>query len=397
VIDLLSPDARRNPYPGYAQLRAAAPVLRDPRSGTWLLLDYESVKRALTDHATFASDVSAAGRGNLGWLIFTDPPRHTKLRALVMRAFTPRAVAALEPRIREIARGLLDRTVGRGQMELVSEFSVPLPLMVIAEMLGAPTADWPRLRHWSDAIMGLAHTVAAGPDAERAVAAFRAAHEEMTAYLAPLLAERRARPADDLLTRLTAAEVDGEWLTDHEILVFFELLLLAGHETTTNLIDNAVLCFHEHPDQLARLRAAPQLLPSAIEEVLRYRSPVQATFRVAARDVELHGQTIPARSLVLAMIGSANRDPRHFADAERFDVAREPNLHLAFGHGIHFCVGAPLARLEARVALPMLLDHLGDYAPAGEGAWEPRAAFHVHGPSRLPLRFTPTRRAAGAA
>ena len=266
--------------------------------------------------------------------------------------------------------------------------------MVIAELLGAPTDDWPHFRRWSDAVMGLAHTVAPGPEAERALERFRAAHGEMHAYLLPLLAERRAAPRDDLLTRLTAAEVDGEWLTDHEILAFFQLLLLAGHETTTNLIDNAVVAFHEHPDQLARLRGAPHLLSSAIEEVLRYRSPVQAAFRVTTRDVELHGQTIPARSLVLAMVGSANRDPRHFADAERFDVGREPNLHLAFGHGIHFCVGAPLARLEARVALPMLLEHLGDFAPAGDGPWEPREAFHVHGPSRLPIRFGPPRRSA---
>jgi cytochrome P450 len=393
-MDFLSPETRRNPYPLYARLRGAAPVLRDPRSGTWMLLDYDGVKRALTDHAAFASDVSLAGRGNLGWMIFTDPPRHTKLRALVMRAFTPRAVVALEPRIREIARGLLDRTAGRGEMELVADFSVPLPLMVIAELLGAPAADWPRFRAWGDAIMALANTVSPGPEAQQAVARFRAAHAEMREYLGPLLARRRAAPEDDLLTRLTAAEVDGEWLTDDEILAFFQLLLLAGHETTTNLLDNAVLAFHEHPDQLARLRAAPYLLPSAIEEVLRYRSPVQAAFRVAMRDVELHGQTIPARSLVLAMIGSANRDPQQFADAERFDVAREPNLHVAFGHGIHFCVGAPLARLEARVALPMLLEHLGDYAPAEGSAWEPREAFHVHGPSRLPLRFGPARRGA---
>ena len=394
MIDLHAPETRRNPFPLYARLRAAAPALRDPRTGAWLLLDYESVKRALTDHATFSSDVSAAGRGNLGWLIFADPPRHTKLRALVMRAFTPRAVAALAPRIRELARGLLDRTAGRGEMDLVADFSVPLPLMVIAELLGAPIDDWPRLRGWSDAVMGLAHTVSAGPDAESAVARFRAAHAEMRDYLAPLVADRRAHPTDDLLTRLTAAEVDGEWLTDSDVLGFVQLLLLAGHETTTNLIDNAVVSFLEHPEQLARLRTAPQLLPSAIEEVLRYRSPVQATFRVTTRDVAVHGQTIPARSLVLAMIGAANRDPRQFANADRLDVAREPNLHVAFGHGIHFCVGAPLARLEARVALPMLLDHLGDFAHAGEAAWEPRAAFHVHGPDRLPLRFEGPRTAA---
>jgi cytochrome P450 len=205
VIDFTAPETRRNPYPLYARLRAAAPVLRDPRSGTWMLLDYESVKRALTDHATFSSDVSNAGFGTHGWMIFADPPRHTKLRALVLRAFTPRAVAQLEPRVREIARGLLDRTAGKGEMELVTEFSVPLPLMVIAELLGAPIDDWPRFRAWSDTIMALANTVAPGPEAERAVARFRAAHGEMRDYLVPLLAHRRAAPADDLLTRLTAA------------------------------------------------------------------------------------------------------------------------------------------------------------------------------------------------
>jgi len=391
MIDLLSADLRRNPYPAYDQLRSAAPVLRDPRSGAWMLFDYESVRRALTDHEAFSSIVSAPGSRTGQWLIFSDPPRHTKLRALIMRAFTPRAAAGLEPRIRELSHDLLDAPSRRGEMDLVADFSVPLPLMVIAELLGAPAADWPRFRRWGDATMGLSLAVAGSPDAERALADFVVAHEEMRDYLAALVDERRQRPADDLLTRLVGAEVDGSRLTSEELLGFFQLLILAGHETTTNLIDNAMLSLVEHPEQLARLRESPELLPSAIEEVLRYRSPVQAMFRLTTRDVELRGQVIPARRLVMPMIGSANRDPRQFADPGRFDIARDPNPHIAFGHGIHFCVGAPLARLEARTALPVLLQRLRGLELASAGPWEPREAFHVHGPARLPIRFKPER------
>jgi cytochrome P450 len=194
-----------------------------------------------------------------------------------------------------------------------------------------------------------------------------------------------------LLTRLTEAEVDGERLTAEEILGFFQLLLLAGQETTTNLITNAVLCLVEHPDQLARLRAAPELLPSAIEEVLRYRSPFQWFYRVTRRDAEVHGQTIPAGKLVLVGVGAANRDPKQFRDAGRFDITRDPNPHLGFGHGIHFCLGAPLARLEARVALTDILGRLEGLALANDEPWEPRPALHVHGPTRLPVRFAPGR------
>jgi cytochrome P450 len=211
----------------------------------------------------------------------------------------------------------------------------------------------------------------------------------MAAYLPPFLAARRVAPRDDLLTRLVEAEVDDERLGDDEILAFFQLLLLAGHETTTNLIGNAVVSLLDHPDELARLRRDPELVPSAVEEVLRFRTPVQAAFRVTTREVEMHGQTIPAGAMVLAWIGSANRDPAHFDDPARFDVGRDPNPHVAFGHGIHFCVGAPLARLEGRIALAALLDRLTDLRHAGDGRWEPRQAFHVHGPSRLPIRFRP--------
>lgn len=387
MIRLLDDDTRRDPYPLYARLRAASPVLHDPRSGLWMLFGYDAVKRALNDAAAFSSVVAPPESKPGQWFIFSDPPRHTQLRGLVMRAYTPRTVAALEPRIRELARGLLDRRMGAGEMDLVADFSVPLPLMVIAEMLGDDPAQWPRLRAWSDGIVNLIQTLQGGEAGERAMAVFAGVHGEMAAHLGELLEARRSEPRDDLLTRLLQAEVEGERLTEDEILGFFQLLLLAGHETTTNLIANAVLCLVENPDQLALLRAVPELLPVAIEEVLRYRSPVQAMFRVTRREVEMDGQVVPAGQMVLAMIGSANRDPACFPEADRFDAGRTPNPHIAFGHGIHFCLGAPLARLEARVALEEVLGRTGRLTRADDAPWEPRAAFHVHGPSRLPVRF----------
>lgn len=390
---LFSPDVRRNPYPWYDEVRKASPVLPMPQVGRWLLFDYDGVKRALHDHDAFSSVTAPPEAKTSQWLIFMDPPRHAKLRGLIARAFTPRAVAALEPRIRELARELLGAHVARGEMDLVADFAVPLPLMVIAEMLGAPASDGPLFRRWAEVMLLLAHVVSGAPQAASAIERFVAMHAEMKGYLAELLAARRAHPADDLLTRLLAAEVDGERLSDDEILGFFQLLLLAGHETTTNLIGNAVLSFVEWPDQLARLRAAPELLPSAIEEVLRYRSPVQAALRVTRRDVELGGRTIPAGQVVVAMIGSANRDPKHFGEADRFDVARDPNPHLAFGSGIHFCIGAPLARLEGRVALTELLERAHGLRLGSDEPWEPREAFHVHGPSALPIRFDAAPRA----
>ncbi|WP_437634635.1 cytochrome P450 [Sorangium sp. So ce854] len=388
-MNLFSEEMRRNPYPLYDQIRSSTPVLHHPPSGAWLVFDHDGVKRALHDHEAFSSVVSPPGNRTSEWLVFSDPPRHTKLRALLSRAFTPRAVAELEPRIRRLSRELLDRTIERGEMDLVEDYAVPLPLLVIAEMLGAPTEDQPRFKRWSDVILDLSYTVSSSAEAARAIGAFTAVSAEMQGYLRGLVAQRRAAPRDDLLTRLVEAEVDGERLNEDEILGFFQLLLVAGHETTTNLISNAILCFLEHPTELARLRAEPQLLPSAIEEVLRYRSPVQTMFRVTRRDVPMHGQVIPAGEPALVMIGSANRDPKQFRDPGRFDIARDPNPHVAFGHGIHFCLGAPLARLEARVALSDLLARLTGLSRASDAPWEPRRAIHVHGPSRLPIRFAP--------
>ena len=379
---------RRNPFPLYRVMRRVAPVFHNRRHGLWMLFDFESVKRALHDPEAFSSRAGPPGGKPLDWLIFQDPPLHTKLRGIIMRTFTPRAIAELEPRIRALVRGLLDHAIGRGAMDVAADLAIPLPIMVIADMLGIPEAEREPLRRWSDAILGLSDVVAGGETAERVVATFRAASAEMAPFVARLLEERRASPRNDLLTRLVEAEVDGDRLSGKDVLDFFHLLLLAGSETTTNLIGSAIVCFSDHPEQLARLRGAPELLPAAIEEVLRFRSPVQIVFRQTKRDVEVRGRTIPGGQLVLAVIGSANRDPRQFRDPGRFEITRDPNGHVAFGHGIHFCIGAPLARLEARIALSEFLERVKGFLPVPRAPWEPRRAFHVHGPSRLLIRLT---------
>jgi cytochrome P450 len=382
---LFSDETRRNPYPLFEQIRNASPLVQiPPPFDAWAIFDYDGVKRAMSDHEAFSSRVPAPP-----WFLFMDPPEHTKLRALISRAFTPSTVAGLAPRVRALSAELLDRTIERGQMDLATDFAVPLPMMVIAGMIGIPDEDWSRYNRWSEIILKLSYTRSDGPEAEQAMIDFRAVTAEMNDCLTGMLEERRLAPKDDLLTRLIEAEVDGERLTQQEILSFFQLLILAGQETTTNLINNAVLCLLEHPDQLQRLKSAPDLLPSAIEEVLRYRSPFLWTMRTPKRDVEMHGQTIPAGKLVLLMVASANRDPRQFPHAEQFDISREPNAHISFGHGIHFCIGAALARMEAKIALSEILVRLEDLKLASNEPWTPRQALHVQGPASLPVQFKP--------
>lgn len=390
--DLFSDKVRRNPFPMYEYMRTGTPVFKAPPPfDLWMIFDYPGVKRVLTDHAAFSSSVP----GPRDWFIFFDPPRHTKLRGLLAKAFTPRVVANLEPTIRELSQQLLDRTVPRGEMDLATEYSVPLPMMVIAHMIGIPLSDWERFKRWSDGILTLSYTLRGLDDAEamRAFDEFIAVTAEMSAYLTEMIGQRRSSrsPTDaaqaDLLSRLLEAEVDGQRLTQEEILGFFQLLVVGGQETTANLINNAILCFIENPDQLGRLRENMELLPSAIEEVLRYRSPLQWAMRTPAHDIEMCGQTIPAGKLVLAMIGSANRDPQQFPDPARFDISRNPNPHLAFGNGIHFCMGAALARLEAKIALNDLLQRTKGMSLASNEPWTPRRALHVHGPSHLPIQF----------
>jgi cytochrome P450 len=305
---------------------------------------------------------------------------------LISQAFTARSIASLESRVRDLSRDLLNNKIESEEIDIAADFAIPLPLIVIAELLGIPIEDRGRFRAWNDVLLRMSYTVVGAPP-PGVIDEFVAATREMGVYLAGLLEVRRSKPTDDLLTRLLQAEMDGEHLTPEEILGLFQLLLLAGSETTTNLISNAVVCFMENPDQLGRLGHTPDLLTSAIEEVLRFRSPLQWMYRVTKRDVLMHGETIPAGKLVLAFIGSANHDPKYFHDPNRFDIARNPNPHLAFGHGIHFCLGAPLSRLEGRVAVGELLRRMKSFTPATAGTWQPRQGLHLHGPANLPIRF----------
>jgi cytochrome P450 len=381
MLDLLSEETRRNPYPIYDRLRETTPVVCEPKTGIWMIFDYDGVKRVLTEWETFSSRFGPAE-----WMVSMDPPRQTKLRALVSKAFTPKSIANLEPRIRELSRQLLDPLMSRGEMALAEDYSIRLPMMVIAQMLGIPASDLPRFVRWSDAILNMSYTIGARDGWQEAVTGFTNANE-MSDYLDRVLHENANQPGDDLLTRLASAQLDGERLTHQEILAFFQLLLVAGQETTTNLINNAILCLLVDPEAQSRVRADPSLLPGTIEETLRYRSPIRWMYRKVTRDVEMHGQTIPSGKLIFAMIGSANRDPKQFSDAKRFDLTRDPNPHLAFGHGIHFCLGAPLARLEARIALADLLTRMRTIERASDEPWQPRRALHVHGPTRLPIVF----------
>ncbi len=386
-------DVRRDPFPLYEQARTASPLLHvGPPFDAWLVFDYQTVKQVLHDHDTFSSSVPAPRN----WFIFSDPPWHTKMRGLITRAFVPRVVANLEPRISELSRSLLDARIEQGHMDLATDYALPLPMKIIALMIGIPCDDWPRFTRWSDGILKISHA-RSGTPATAAMQEYAAVTAEMADYLHQMIALRRASPTDDLLTRLIEAEVEGERLTHEEILGFFQLLVVGGQETTTNLINNAMLCFLEYPEARLRLRESPDLLPSAIEEVLRYRSPLQWLMRTPRRPVELHGQTIPAGQLVLPVVGSANRDPKQFAHADRFDITRDPNSHLAFGNGIHSCLGAPLARLEARIALGDLLARVGEFELVCDGPWQPRQALNVHGPASLPIRFSPGAKAISSA
>jgi cytochrome P450 len=314
---------------------------------------------------------------------FSDPPRHTRLRALVSKAFTPQAVARLEPRIRSITTSLIDEVALRGETDLVADLAAPLPIMVISEMLGVPPEDREQFRRWSEAQA----TVLNGAIGVEFAAAFEATERELFAYFQEIVAKRRREPREDLVSALCTTEMDGERLDEWDLLNFCRVLLVGGNETTMHLIGNAVLSLLENPAELARLRDDPALIPSAVEEVLRYRGPAQVIMRQAREDAQLGGKDIGAGQMVMVFLGSANRDESKFVEPERFDVARDPNPHIAFGIGIHFCFGAALARLEARVALEAILARLPDLARADDAPLEPVPGAVLYGLKRLPLRF----------
>lgn len=356
------PEVIADPYPVYRELRESAPVYWSPEAGSWVLSRYDDVCAALNDPATYSSasgifptppDVDMT-QLFLPMLIMSDPPRHTQLRHLVSKAFTPRRTAGLEPYIQTIVDDLLDQVPDSGTWDFVSGFAGPLPAIVIADMLGVPREDRDRFRTWSTALIQ-SNPIRGefGPGLDAAAALYE--------YFSAFLAERRAHPQDDLMTALVQAELDGEHLSEEELLGFCLLLLVAGHETTTNLLSNSAVVLTQHPGIRRQLADDPGLVPAAVEELLRYDSPVQGLARTLTRQVDLHGKRMKDGDTVLLLFGSANRDDHAFTHADQFDVNRRPERQVAFGRGIHFCLGAALARLEARIALQALLARRRDW------------------------------------
>jgi cytochrome P450 len=399
--DLYGDAFRANPYATFAAMRAEDPVLRQPgldgETPIWFVTRYEDVAAVLLDDTRFARDPrlaltaeELAARPQLSiaqpienHMLNRDGDDHRRLRRLVTKAFTPRMVEQLRPRIQAIADELLDAVATRGAMDLAAEFAFPLPITVIAELLGVPTADQERFRSWSDAIITPALT---DEDLERFFAEMGAFVEYLTAFFA----ERRASPTDDLVSALLRARDEGDALSEDEVFGTVVLLIVAGHETTVGLIGNAVLNLLEHPAELARVRKDPSLLPAAIEEVLRREGPVERTLnRWATTDVELGGQTIRRGELVIAIVNAADRDPERFAEPDRLDVGRTDLRHLAFGRGSHYCLGAPLARLEAEIALATLFRRLPDLRltlPREELRWRATPGFRRL--ESLPVEWT---------
>ncbi|MFI5315882.1 MAG: cytochrome P450 [Myxococcota bacterium] len=367
VFNPMNPELRSDPYPFYARLRAKDPFHRCRNADGWVLSRYEDVLAVLRDpsysadernHRRFASFVKRFERLGLrdpysddrGSMLRLDPPDHTRLRGLVAKAFTPRAVERMRARIDTILKELLDSRPARGPMELVAELATPLPVRVIAEMLGIPAEDHERFRDWSNEVV---RSLGEGTVEDRQAA--ERAGNELDRYFEAIIGARRAAPKEDLISALAAAEDAGDRLKRNELLSTLTLLLVAGNETTTNLISNATLALLRNPDQLEILRRAPEKVPGAIDELLRYDSPVQLTSRIALSDRELAGHRIKRGDQLILLLASANRDPDAFADPDRLDVTRSDVRHVSFSHGIHFCLGAQLARLEASLALEALI------------------------------------------
>lgn len=365
---LFAPGIVADPYPAYRKWRTERPIAR-PRERLFVLSRFADCEAVLADPAFGRADTDEPRP--LRSLLRLNPPDRTRLRRLVSRAFTPSRVRALEPRISTITRELLAGTEGR--FDLIDRLALPLPVAVISELLGIEPADRPRLVSWSAALVRSLDPGFGISEEERDRQ--RAARDDFAAYLRGLLPSRRRAPTGDLISALIGVHDSGASLTEDELIGLCMLLLVAGHETTRNLIGGGVLALLSHPAELAALRARPDLAEQAVEEMLRYDPPVQMVARFALRSAEISGVTVPAGSFALLLVGAANRDEALCPDPERFSVTREVRRHLAFGHGIHFCLGAPLARLEATVALRQLLPVLPGLRFAGEPEWKPNTVL----------------------
>lgn len=364
LTNLLDPEVLADPYPLYHRLRNEDPVFWDPFLHAWVVTRYSDVITVLQHFSATRTPtperLNALGLGALAPLaevmvkqmLFLDPPDHGRVRGLAAEAFTPRRVEKLRSHIQEITDDLLDTVQNKGRMDVVADLANPLPAVVTAEMLGVPTSDWRKLTEWSadfaQALGNFQHTPDSAPRVLRSL-------DEMIDYFKEAIRKQRTHPRDGLIQALLNAEADGDRFTEEEVIANTIVMMVGGQETTTNLIASGVLTLLRHPDQLALLQADPSLIPTAIEELLRYESPIQHTARLAPSDYRLGGKLIKQRDAVIAVMGAANRDPERFPDPDRLDVRRRDNRHVAFAWASHFCFGAPLARLEAQIAFETLL------------------------------------------
>jgi cytochrome P450 len=365
--------------------------------GAWVLTRHDDVWAALHDPRLSAARVTAmqasAGRADLAALfslvakrmVFTDPPQHTRLRGLVSQAFKPHVIEAMRGHIQDVVNRLLDQVQDQGRMDVIADFAFPLPATVIAELLGVPPQDRDQLKKWSDEFILI---ISADPTtiAPEVYERCGAASAKLTYYFRGIVAQRRAHPRNDLLSMLEQVEEQGDRLSEEELFATANLLLVAGHETTTNLIGNGLLALLRHPDQMEKLRDDPALVPGAVEEMLRYDNPVQFVYRLAREDMEIGGRHVRQGQVVHLVLGAANRDPATFPDPDRLDVSRVPGKHLAFGQGIHYCLGAPLARLEAEIAFTTMLRRLPRLRLGSESVTY-RDNFNLRGLKALPLVF----------
>jgi pimeloyl-[acyl-carrier protein] synthase len=396
LCQLLDPEVLANPYPLYRTLREQDPVHWDPFLHAWVVTRYADVitvlHRFVADRTPTPEQLSAMGCSGLNpiaqvmvkQMLFMDGAAHTRLRTLAAGAFSTRRVELMRAHIQDIADGLIDGLAERGNVDLISEFAEPLPAIVTAELLGVPTRDYPQLKEWSSIFAEMLGNFQHNPD--RSARVLRAVND-MTMYFRAAIRQLQRQPREGLVHSLMTAEIDGERLTEEEVIANSIVTMVGGQETTTNLIGNGMLTLLRHPEEMRRLHQEPALIQPAVEELLRYESPSQHTARLAPADLVMGGKEIKKRQAVIAVMAAGNRDPERFPDPDRLDLARQDNRHLAFGWAAHFCFGAPLARMEGQIAFATLLRRLPQLDLVQGAALVWRENLGLRGLKALPVRF----------